>query len=125
MILQTEYDFELPFGCVDEDGTLHKAGKMRMATAADEIYPLREPRVQANPEYLSVAVLARVITKLGPLADEAVTQDVVERLFVQDLTYLQDLYNRINQSEYPQYEGVCPECGKAVKFPINFRQAGQ
>ena len=124
-MFQTEYDFTLPFGFVGEDGTLHKDGKMRMATAADEIYPLREPRVQQNQDYLIIAILARVVTKLGVLSDSSVTEDVIERLFVQDLTYLQDLYNRINQTDAPMYEGICTECGKVVRIPINFQWAGQ
>lgn len=50
-VLQTEYDFSLPMGYVDESGTLHKKGKMRLATAADEILPMKDPRVQSNPAY--------------------------------------------------------------------------
>ncbi len=48
---------------------LHRRGTMRLATAADEILPLRDPRVQQNEAYLAVIVLARVITRLGSLPD--------------------------------------------------------
>ena len=67
---------------------------MRLATAADEILPLKDPRVQGNPAYLVVILLSRVITRLGSLP--AVNPKVIEGLFAADLAYLQDFYNRIN-----------------------------
>jgi hypothetical protein len=91
---QTEVDFELPRGYVDDGGTLHRHGTMRLATAADEILPLRDPRVQQNEAYLTVIVLARVITRLGSLPD--VHPGVIEGLFASDLSYLQRLYERLN-----------------------------
>lgn len=97
MSLQTEYDFTLPKGYVDRQGTLHRDGRMRLATAADEILPLRDPRVKANPAYLTIIVLSRVVTRLGVLED--VSPAVIESLFVQDLDYLQQLYARINGEE--------------------------
>jgi len=122
-MLQLEYDFVLPKGYVDDEGTLHREGKMRLATAADEIQPLRDPRVKDNPEYLIVTILARVVTKLG--AVQNINTGVIEKLFVQDLSYLQDLYNRINQMGEPRYDCTCPECGGKVRVPINFQQAGR
>jgi hypothetical protein len=97
MTLQTEYDFTLPKGYVDKQGTLHREGRMRLATAADEIMPLRDPRVKANPAYLTVIVLSRVVTRLGAL--EELSPPVIEGLFVEDLAYLQQLYRRINGEE--------------------------
>src|SRR5215210_268788 len=91
---QTEIEFELPKGYVDEAGTLHRRGTMRLATAADEILPLRDPRVQQNEAYLTVIVLARVITQLGSLPD--VHAGVIEGLYASDLAYLQRLYDRFN-----------------------------
>jgi hypothetical protein len=91
---QTEIEFELPKGYVDDTGTLHRRGTMRLATAADEILPLRDPRVQQNDAYLTVIVLARVITRLGSLPD--VHAGVIEGLYASDLTYLQRLYDRFN-----------------------------
>jgi hypothetical protein len=91
---QTEIDFELPKGYLDDTGTLHRRGTMRLATAADEILPLRDPRVQQNESYLAVIVLARVITRLGSLAD--IHTGVIEGLFAADLAYLQRLYERLN-----------------------------
>lgn len=91
---QTEIDFELPKGYVDESGTLHRRGTMRLATAADEILPLRDPRVQQNEAYLTVIVLARVITKLGSVQD--IHTGVVEGFYASDLAFLQRLYDRFN-----------------------------
>jgi hypothetical protein len=109
-VLQTEYDFTLPKGFVDEDGSLHKKGVMRLATAADEILPMKDPRVQRNPAYLSAILLSRVITKLGDLED--VNPGVVERLFVGDLAYLQELYQRINGDGSMALKVTCPKCGE-------------
>ena len=99
---QTEIDFELPKGYLDEDGTLHRSGTMRLATAADEILPLRDPRVQQNEAYLAVIVLARVVTRLGSLAE--VHTGVIERLFASDLAYLQRLYEKLNAADEPELD---------------------
>jgi len=101
---QTEIEFELPKGYLDESGELHKRGMMRLATAADEILPLRDPRVQQNEAYLAVIVLARVITRLGSLTD--VSTGVIERLFASDLGYLQRLYERFNSTEAAEPSAV-------------------
>jgi len=100
---QTEIEFELPKGYVDEAGTLHRRGTMRLATAADEILPLRDPRVQQNEAYLAVIVLARVVTRLGSLAD--IHTGVIENLYASDLDYLQRLYEKFNASD----EEAAPE----------------
>ena len=94
---QTEIEFELPKGYVDDTGTLHRRGTMRLATAADEILPLRDPRVQQNEAYLAVIVLSRVITRLGSLPD--VHPGVIEGLFASDLGYLQRLYETFNAAD--------------------------
>src|SRR5258705_4202124 len=94
---QTEIEFELPKGYVDEAGALHRRGTIRLATAADEILPLRDPRVQQNEAYLAVIVLTRVITRLGTLAD--VHTGIIEGLYASDLAYLQRLYEKFNGVE--------------------------
>jgi hypothetical protein len=109
-VLVTEVDFELPKGYVDGDGDLHRAGVMRLATAADEIYPLRDPRVQNWPAYLIVLLLSRVVTRLGRLPE--VTPAVIEGLFSEDLAHLQDLYNRINGLSPRTVHTRCPHCGE-------------
>ncbi len=94
MTIQTEIEFILPRGYVDTDGVLHREGRMRLATAADEILPLKDPRVKQNPAYLAIIVLSRVITRLGAVPDT--NTKVIEGLFAADLNYLQDLYERFN-----------------------------
>ena len=119
---ETEFEFTLPRGFVDRGGTVHRQGVMRLANAGDEILPLRDPRVQQNPGYLTIILLARVITKLGTLP--TVDTNVVERLYTMDLAYLQDLYQRINTMEMPVYKTICPHCGEEIEVPVNFMDAG-
>lgn len=118
MNFQTEYEFELPRGYVDQNGEVHKKGVMRLATAADEIMPLRDPRVQQNPGYLTIVLLSRVVTKLGTL--QAINNRIIENLFTIDMAFLQDLYQRINMQEIPAYKVVCPHCQKAFDLPLDF-----
>src|SRR3954447_11065875 len=99
---QTEVEFELPKGFVDEAGALHRRGTMRLATAADEILPLRDPRVQQNEAYLAVIVLTRVVTRLGSLAE--VHTGVIEGLYASDLAHLQRLYEKFNASDAAEPE---------------------
>lgn len=107
-MFQTEYEFTLPLGFVDQEGNLHRDGVMRLATAADEILPLKDPRVQSNEAYLIVILLARVVTRLGSLSQ--VNPKVIEGLFAADLAYLQELYNRINGSGAASVPAECPKC---------------
>ena len=121
MGLQTEFEFTLPHGYKDREGILHKKGVMRLATAADEILPMKDPRVQNNPAYLSVLVLSRVIMRLGTLTD--IGTGVVEGLFTADLAFLQDMYQRINAVEDGRtIDAVCPQCGCRHKVPFSFVQ---
>lgn len=99
MTFQTEIEFRLPKGYLGSDGVLQKDGIMRLATAADEILPLKDPRVQQNPAYLTIIVLARVITRLGGLDD--INTKIIEGLYASDLNYLQELYERFNGNEEP------------------------
>lgn len=114
----TEYPFTLPKGYVDSDGNLHRDGIMRLATAADEIYPLKDPRVQTWPAYLIVILLARVVVRLGTLRE--INAGVIEGLFSEDLAYLQDLYNRINGLTPRAMAVRCPHCGESheVEIPL-------
>ena len=106
--LRTEFTFELPRGYLDRSGRLHRNGVMRLATARDELVPLMDDRVRENPAYLTVVLLARVITELGTLAD--VHAGVVEGMFATDLAFLQDLYRRINTEGHTRARVVCPAC---------------
>jgi hypothetical protein len=114
--LQTEFEFALPRGYADDEGTLHTEGVMRLATAADEILPLKDPRVKSNPSYLTVILLSRVVTRIGTVED--VTPHVVENLFVSDLAYLQELYERVNGREADVVDAVCPECGERFEVEV-------
>jgi len=116
--METEFEFELPKGYVDQHGEVHKKGSMRLATAADEILPLRDPRVQQNAGYLTIILLSRVVTRLGTLS--AVNTRVIEGLFTMDLAYLQDLYQRVNMSEVPVYKLTCPHCNQDIEVPLDF-----
>ena len=118
MTFETEFHFTLPRGYVDDTGMLHREGIMRLANAADEILPLRDPRVQQNAGYLTIILLSRVITRLGTLS--AINTRVIEGLFTMDLAYLQDLYQRINMSELPVYRITCPHCNQEVEVPLDF-----
>jgi hypothetical protein len=109
-MFHTEFDFRLPCGFLDEEGTLHRDGVMRRATAADEILPLKDPRVRNNDAYLIVILLSRVITRLGGLS--MINPKVIEGLFATDLAYLQELYNRINALH--DELATCPHCGKSL-----------
>ena len=106
--IRTEFEFVLPRGYLDAEGNLHRDGVMRLATAADEILPLKDPRVQSNPAYLVVVLFSRVITRLGSL--DTVNPKVVEGLFAADLAYLQEFYNRINSNGNAAFKVVCPHC---------------
>ena len=112
-MFRTEYDFTLPMGYLDADGNLHREGIMRLATAADEILPLKDPRVQKNSAYLVVILLSRVISRLGGV--DAVTPHTIEGLFAADLSYLQNLYNEINHVGGSPQNGTCPHCGQATE----------
>jgi hypothetical protein len=107
-MFKTEFEFTLPCGYLDESGTLHREGIMRLATAADEILPLKDPRVQSNQAYLIVILLSRVVTRLGSISH--INPKVVEGLYAADLSYLQEMYNRINQLDGELQRVTCPHC---------------
>ena len=118
---RTEFDFVLPRGYVDEEGDLHRDGQMRLATAADEMLPLRDPRVQANPAYLVVILLSRVITRLGSLP--VINPKVIEGVFASDLAYLQDFYNRVNGDGTTALDVTCPHCRESFEVE-QYREGG-
>lgn len=120
MTRPTEFEFTLPVGYVDETGGVHKQGVMRMATAMDEIAPLRDLRVRSNQAYLAVVLLSRVITKLGTLSQ--ITTTVIENLYVADLAYLQALYRRINEEGKTTLPVTCPDC--RAKFEVDLTELG-
>jgi hypothetical protein len=115
--LITEFPFVLKLGYADENGDLHREGTMRLATAADEILPLRDSRVQQNQSYLSIILLSRVVTRLGTLP--TVTPKVIEGLFAADFAALQEMYNRINERGRNAVEVLCPKCNHAFELEVD------
>jgi hypothetical protein len=116
-MIQTEFTFELPRGYIDDYGNLHREGVMRLATALDEIEPLRDPRVRNNEAYLTIIILTRVITRLGTLRE--VTPVIVERFFAADLAYLQDFYQEINGTGVTTVPVKCPNCGHEHEVEVS------
>jgi hypothetical protein len=116
MTRQSEFPFTLPVGYVDPQGGVHQQGVMRMATALDEIVPLRDPRVRANQAYLTIVLLARVVTQLGTLS--TINTSVIENLYVADLAYLQALYRRINEEGKTTLTVTCPACQAQVEVDL-------
>jgi hypothetical protein len=121
--LRTEFAFELPRGYVDEQGNVHRQGVMRLATARDELIPLRDIRVQENPAYLSVVLLARVITSLGSVAH--IHDGVVENMFASDLAFLQDFYRQINAEGHTRAGVTCPHCEQPFEVELGGSRLGE
>jgi hypothetical protein len=115
-IFQTVFEFTLPKGYVDAQGRRHRQGRMRLATAMDEIEALDHPRVQANDAYLPVVLLSRVIISLGEI--QAVTPGLVEGLFASDMAYLEDLYERLNSPQRVVVGAVCPHCSGQFQLQV-------
>jgi len=116
--VKTEVAFRLPRGYVDPSGVAHHEGVMRLATARDEIEPLRDPEARRNAAYLSVLLLARVITRLGTIED--VTPDLIEELFAVDFDHLQQLYERLNVDSEAVGTVSCPHCSE--KFEVDLSE---
>lgn len=121
--LRTEFPFVLPRGYVDNTGTVHRSGVMRLATARDELVPLRDDRVRENPAYLTVVLLGRVVTRLGSITD--IHAGVIENLFAADLAFLQDLYRRINQEGQTLAAVTCPACGHEFAVDVAGGRPGE
>ncbi|MBL1103163.1 hypothetical protein JK361_00825 [Streptomyces sp. 5-8] len=121
--LRTEFPFQLPRGYVDEAGTVHRDGVMRLSTARDELVPLRDVRVQENPAFLSVVLLGRVITRLGTLA--MVHDGVVENMFASDLAFLQDFYRQINAEGHTRAAVDCPHCSESFEVELGGSRLGE
>ncbi|WP_328495462.1 hypothetical protein OHS59_24000 [Streptomyces sp. NBC_00414] len=121
--LRTEFPFELPRGYVDDSGTVHRDGVMRLATARDELIPLRDVRVQENPAYLSVVLLGRVITRLGTVA--MVHDGVVENMFASDLAFLQDFYRQVNAEGHTRAAVECPHCSEPFEVELGGSRLGE
>ena len=118
MELQTVYPFRLPKGYLDKEGTLHREGQMRLATAGDELSAMRDPRVKADETYLNLLLLSKVVTSLGTLTE--ITPEILEGLFISDMEYLQNMYETVNKADNPKIQVTCPHCGNQFVDTINF-----
>jgi hypothetical protein len=116
--MQTEIEFTLPRGYVDARGEVHRNGTMRLATARDEIEPLREVEVRQNEAYLAVLLLARTITRIGSTTD--ITPALVEGLYAADFDHLQRLYERVNSDGEAVGVVSCPAC--AHEFEVDLTE---
>jgi hypothetical protein len=114
--LQTEIDFVLPRGYLDTSGEVHRHGRIRLATALDEIESAQDPRVQANSAYLPIILLSRVVVALGTL--NMVTPQIIAGLFAGDLAYLEDFYQRCNSPEPVVVGTTCPYCSQQFHVQV-------
>jgi hypothetical protein len=121
--LRTEFTFRLPRGYVDSSGQVHRDGVMRLATARDELIPLRDDRVRENPAFLTVVLLGRVVTRIGEIDD--VHAGIIESLFASDLAFLQDLYRRINTEGHTRAGVTCPACEHQFAVDVSGGRLGE
>jgi hypothetical protein len=121
MTVKTEFSFTLPRGYVDNEGNVHREGVMRLATAFDEVAPMKDPRVQTNPGYLVIILLSRVVTRLGEVSH--INPKVIEGLFSADLAFLQEFYQRVNGNGHSRVGVMCPHC--ETKFEVETSSVGE
>jgi hypothetical protein len=121
--MQTEIAFTLPKGYVDQAGKVHREGIMRLATARDEIEPLREVEVRQNQAYLAILLLARTVTRIGEVTE--ITPDLVEGLFAADFDHLQRLYERINSDGEAVGVVSCPACAEQFEVDLTEIEDGR
>ena len=119
-MLHTEYEFTLPVGYVDPDGSLHRSGVMRLCTALDELEAMNDARVRTTQSSLSVLLLSRVVERIGEVSD--ISPETIERLFSADFAYLQDFFVRLNDAAAPVVETECPRCH--TRFALDLGSAG-
>ena len=121
--MQTEFAFTLPKGYVDAAGAVHREGTMRLATARDEIEPLRDPQARQNEAYLAVLLLARVVTRIGDVGE--ITPELVEELYAADFDHLQRLYERINANGEAVGVVACPACANQFEVDLTEIEDGR
>jgi hypothetical protein len=121
--MRTEIPFTLPRGYVDPAGTVHRDGTMRLATARDEIEPLRDAEVRANGAYLSVLLLARTVVRIGDVTD--ITPQLIEELYAVDFDHLQKLYERLNTDGEAVGVVSCPNCAHEFEVDLTDIEDGR
>ena len=121
--MRTEFAFTLPRGLVDAAGTVHREGTMRLATARDEIEPLRDVQARQNEAYLAVLLLSRVVTRVGDVKD--VTPELIEDLYAADFDHLQRLYERLNTDGDAVGTVTCPSCSHPFEVDLTEIEDGR
>ena len=121
--MRTEIEFTLPRGLVGDDGTVHREGTMRLATARDEIEPMRDVEVRQNAAYLTILLLARTVTRIGNVSE--ITPALVEGLYAADFDHLQRLYERINTDGEAVGAVTCPHCAQAFEVDLTDIEDGR
>lgn len=121
--MRTEVGFTLPVGLADDSGELHREGTMRLATARDEIEPMRDPEVRRNEAYLSVLLLARTVVRIGGFA--SITPELIESLYAVDFDHLQRLYERVNTDGEAVGVVSCPECAHDFEVDLSEIEDGR
>lgn len=119
--IATEFDFILPRGLIDSQGTLHRAGTMRLATAKDELVVDKSLQGEDSATYRALLMFSRVIMQLGDLT--SVKPEQLEGLFTKDLAYLKAFYNRINQQGTARIPTQCPRC--STPFDVEMSLLGE
>lgn len=120
--MRTDIPFTLPLGLLDDQGELHRDGTMRLATARDELEPLRDPQVRHNEAYLSVLLLARTVTRIGGFTE--VDPQVIESLYVADFDHLRRVYERVNTAGAVGHV-ACPECSSRFEVDLTEIEDGR
>jgi hypothetical protein len=122
---QTEFSFTLPRGYVDRHGNVQREGRMRLATARDELLPTFDDYVKKNPAYLTIILLARVVTQLGTMSGSEIDSTVMESLYAADLAFLQDLYRRVNSEGTTRAMVICPSCNEEISVDVAGGRLGE
>jgi len=90
---KTVFDFDLRVGLRVGEGRVVRHGRMRPATALDELEVLEDFRVFVDPGSITPLLLARCIEFDGV---DQVRPSTLDCLTLLDLRLLEDLYRRIN-----------------------------
>ncbi len=112
-----EIEFVLPIGFEDGEGIIHRAGKMKMATALDEIDVHNDERVLSSPRYHDVLLLSKIIVNIGEINNISV--DEVLSLYEVDFRYLQTLYKEVNGHLEHELQVRCPKCNHLDKVSLS------
>lgn len=115
-MISHEVEFVLPIGFEDQKGMLRRTGKMRLATAGDELAIQDHDQNRFNQRYRDLLLLSQVIVRLGEY--DQVTPEILEDLYEADFLYLQLLYKDLNGEIEKRAHVQCPACGNEDKISI-------